>query len=63
MSDFDTAKGAIAELLSKNGTLQSLKAQLRSSVFLALQTTPQAAKITRSEKSAQGISTLIGLLY
>lgn len=52
MSEVDAAKIAVVELLQKNGILDSLKAQLRSSVFLALQTTPHAAK-NRTEKSAQ----------
>lgn len=37
MSEFETAKMAVVDLLQKNGALDSIKAQLRSSVLLALQ--------------------------
>ena len=39
MNDFEIAKMAVVDLLQKNGALDTIKAQLRSSVFLALQAT------------------------
>jgi len=51
--EFESTKDLVVELLVKNGTLDALKAQLRASVFLALQNTPEM-KSSKRPRSALG---------